>query len=114
RRARHSTAAERALLAVDLARGLVEVSHLTPGQAQQLLKVSAGYFFTAARLSAAERQQVAEGATSFSSLHHNHSPTDFEIDRFIQRAGANRIMAGLDRFTQPQLPLVAANGNQNE
>jgi hypothetical protein len=101
--ARRIPAAERALLAVDLARGLVG-PHLTPWQARQLLKVSTGDFFTAARLSVAERQQVEQGTVSFSALH-NRPPTDFDIDRFIRRAGANRVMAGLDRFTQPQAPL---------
>jgi hypothetical protein len=106
--ARHSTAAERALLAVDLVRGLVEISDLTPGQARQLLKAGAGYFATAAKLSVAERRQIEQGAVSLSSLHHNNTPSDLDIDRFIRRAGANRVLAGLDRYTQPQLPPVAA------
>jgi hypothetical protein len=90
-----------------MVRGVVEISRPTPKQAQLLLKVSKGYFTTAARLSATERQQVEQGTVSFSSLH-NRPPTDSDIDRFIQRAGANRVMAALDRYTQPQLPLVAA------
>jgi hypothetical protein len=106
-RPRRSTAGQRALLAVDLTRGLVEVSHLTPRQARQLVKVSSGYLFTAARLSTAERQQVEEGTVSFSSLH-NRPPTDLAIDRFIARAGADRVMAALDRYTQPSLKLMAA------
>ena len=105
-RPRRHAAVRRALLAVDMARGLVEISQLTPHQARQLLGVSAGYFATAARLSAAECQQVEQGAVS--SLHNNRPPTDFDIDRFIKRAGADRVMVGLGRHTQPQLPLGRA------
>jgi hypothetical protein len=96
----------RALLAVDMVRG-IEISRPTPKQARLLLGVSKGYFTTAARLSVEERQQVEQGTVSFSFLH-NRPPTDFAIDRFIERAGANRVLAGLDRYTQPSLKLVAA------
>jgi len=39
---------------------------------------------------------------------HNAPPSDAAIDKFIVKAGADRVMAGLDRYTQPSLFSVAA------
>ena len=68
---------------------------------------SAGYVATATRLSAQEREQVEAGKLSPSSVH-NAPPSDAAIDKFIVKAGADRVMAGLDRYTQPSLFSVAA------
>ena len=67
---------------------------------------SAGYVATATRLSAQEREQVEAGKLSLSSVH-NAPPSDAAIDKF-SKAGADRVMAGLDRYTQPSLFSVAA------
>jgi hypothetical protein len=46
--------------------------------------------------------------------HHNHNgkpvptPTDREADRLVEWLGAARVLAALDRATEPELPLRAA------
>ena len=80
---------------------------LTRRQAIAVTGASAGYVATATRLSAQEREQVEAGKLSPSSVH-NAPPSDAAIDKFIVKAGADRVMAGLDRYTQPSLFSVAA------
>jgi|AmaraimetFIIA100_FD_contig_51_11140676_length_1546_multi_6_in_0_out_0_3 hypothetical protein len=55
------------------------------------------------RLSAEEREQLARGLISLLSLHNyrRNPPTDAEIDRLVAEIGAERILAALDRYTQP-------------
>ena len=97
-----------ALLAVDLETGRARLSApLTRRQAIAVTGASAGYVATATRLSAQEREQVEAGKLSPSSVH-NAPPSDAAIDKFIVKAGADRVMAGLDRYTQPSLFSVAA------
>ena len=57
------------------------------------------------RLSAEEREQLARGLISLLSLHNyrRDPPTDAEIDRLVAEIGAERILAALDRYTQPGL-----------
>ena len=38
---------------------------------------------------------------------HNRDITNAEIDRFVAMAGADRVLAALDRLTQPQFVLAA-------
>ena len=95
-----------ALLAVDLETGRARLS--APLTRRQAIAVtSAGYVATATRLGAQEREQVEAGKLSLSSVH-NAPPSDAAIDKFIVKAGADRVMAGLDRYTQPSLFSVAA------
>lgn len=92
---------DRALLAVELAQGAVQVVQLTYVQARALTGASSGYVSTTARLTADERVRVARGQLSLARLHRGLS--DKVIDRFIVRAGADRVLAALDRYTQPSL-----------
>src|SRR5262245_55907563 len=97
-----------ALVAVDLETGRARLSApLTRRQAIAVTGASAGYVATATRLSAQEREQVEAGKLSLSSVH-NAPPSNAAIDKFIVKAGADRVMAGLDRHTQPSLFSVAA------
>jgi hypothetical protein len=102
----HMSPARRALLAVDIAAGKVVVDDLTRAQARALTGASVGYVHTAAELTPAQREQVECGLLSLSAIH-NGSPTDAAIDRFVAKAGANRVMAALDRYTQPRFAFVA-------
>jgi hypothetical protein len=93
----------RALLAVDLMNGTVQVSRLTGPQARALTGASVGYVGTASRLNPEEREQVERGKLTLSAFHNNKTVSDARIDRFIAKAGAENVMRGLDRWTQPQL-----------
>jgi len=99
---RKSTAArDRVLLALRLEReGLAQ---LTRAQAARLANVSVSYVSTASRFSAEEQRQLAHGLISLSQRHNRwrNSPTDDEIDRLVQRIGAGRFLAALDRATAP-------------
>jgi hypothetical protein len=100
RRARRQNASGKALLAVDLRTCLIK---LTIGQLCQLTGASTGYVATAARLTAAERSLIRAGAKRLSEFHNSSrsAPPDQIIDRMIQRFGAERVLAALDRATAP-------------
>jgi hypothetical protein len=104
KRCKSLSPAHRALLAVALETGDVRLARLTRAQARLLTGASRGYVVTVRRLTPAERRQVELGLVSLVSLH-NRPPTDADIDRFIRKAGANRVLAAIDRFTSPEPPL---------
>jgi hypothetical protein len=98
-----------ALLTVDIAAGRMPVSDLTRAQARKLTGASVGYTATAARLTPEERKKVNDGVATFAEFHNRpRQITDADLDRFVIRVGAGRVMAALDRHTSPDLPLVAA------
>jgi hypothetical protein len=40
-------------------------------------------------------------------LHNNKPPSDAYLDRLVVKAGADRVMAALDRYTRPQFKFAA-------
>src|SRR5258706_1976867 len=79
----------RASVAARLVRGELPYVNPTPAQAARVCRVTAS------------RVHAALG-------HHPRQLSDVQIDRLIARAGADRVMQALDRYTRPKLPLVAA------
>jgi hypothetical protein len=98
----------RALLAVDLVSGTVQVSRFTRAQARVLTGASYGYVNTAAKLNPEQRQKVERGQLSLAAFHNKRQPSDAALLQYIEKVGADRVMAALDRYTEPQFPLVAA------
>jgi len=92
---------DRALLAVGLTRGEIQIIQHTLKQAVALTDVSLGYIVTANRLTPEERTQLARGALSMSRLHRRRRRADVELDRIIEQFGAEAIWRALDRYTQP-------------
>jgi len=94
---------ESALLADDMVKGRVVFEKPTIKQATQLTGASQGYITTAGRLTSEQRELVKIGKLKLSKVHnHNNRPmSDEAIDRFVLKVGAERVMASLDRFTQP-------------
>jgi hypothetical protein len=93
----------RALLTHGLMNGEVELSHITFKQAKVVTEVSVGYANTAGKLTAEQREQVEHGL-SLSGFHNSKQPvTEAMIDKFIARAGAERVLNALDKLTAPVL-----------
>jgi hypothetical protein len=91
---------ELALLAHDIEMGKKMWADHTRAQALALTKASAGYTASVAKLTPGERKQVEQGQLLLSKLH-NKQMSDTALDRFIARVGADRVMAAIDRYTQP-------------
>jgi hypothetical protein len=89
------TPAERALLAADL-----QKNGWSARQAQLLTGASPSYVHTAYYLTDQQRQLIDRGYASLSEFH-NARKLDLEIEAFIRRRGADRVMAALDRMTEP-------------
>jgi hypothetical protein len=98
---RRATASQRGSLAVELEEGQIEITRLTRRQALFLAKASFGYENTARKLSADQFDLVRKGALSLSAAH--NKPNDAQIERFIQRAGEDRVFAALDKMTAPAI-----------
>jgi hypothetical protein len=107
RKRKQITAHHLALLTADMVNGSVVVSHLTLAQARALTKASLGYASTASHLTPKQRQQVERGEMSLASFHNNREPSDAQIDRLVAKC-PDRVMRALDRLTQPELPMMAA------
>jgi hypothetical protein len=75
-------------------------------RARRMTGASYGYASTAVKLSVEQRELVRRGSLSLAQFHAAPPVSDKTIDRFIAKAGADRVMAALDRFTTP--PLIAA------
>jgi hypothetical protein len=97
------SASHRALLASDLVNGKVDLSHLTLAQAKAITQVSGGYTATAMRLTVEQRKQVERREVSLSAFHNKPaaSVTEEMISRFIEKAGAGRVLDAIDRLTAP-------------
>jgi hypothetical protein len=100
---RRRSPVQRALAAHDLESGRIVVHSLTRRQAAKLARSSTGYIATIDRIGEADRERLKHGTLSVSQLHNKcgRDVSDDEIDRFVARAGAGRIFAALDRYTQP-------------
>ena len=109
RRRKGFSPSHRALLALDIEAGKVRVVNHTRKQARALTGASVGYTNTAAKLTPDQRQKVERGQVSLAAFHNKpRQPTDAALLHYIEKVGANRVMAALDKYTEPQLPLVAA------
>ena len=100
---KRASATDRALIANDLARGVLQVLRPTHAQVAALAHVSTGYVGTVSRLTGDERVRVARGQLSLSRLHkRRHIVTDTEIDRLGAQYGAEAFLRALDRVTTPR------------
>jgi hypothetical protein len=87
-----------ALLACRLAQGVVQILRPTYRQAAALTRVSASYVATVGRLTQEERLQLACGLLSPPRLHNRRqNPSDAELDRVVERYGAEALWRALDR-----------------
>jgi hypothetical protein len=102
-----TTADFRALLAHELVTGETRLCRLSQAQAAKLTCVSRGYVSTVSRASPGQREDIECGLLSVTALH--NKPTDAQLDRFVARYGADRVMAALDRATAPSA--TAANND---
>jgi hypothetical protein len=87
-----------ALLASRLAQGVVQILRPTYRQAAALTRVSASYVATVGRLTQEEGLQLACGLLSLPRLHNRRqNPSDAELDRVVERYGAEALWRALDR-----------------
>jgi hypothetical protein len=97
----------RALLAYELEAGSAWIHHLTRRDACVLTGASASYVATLHQASDEERGRIKSGQLALSVLHNNKPPSDAYLDRLVVKAGADRVMAALDRYTRPQFKFAA-------
>jgi len=100
---------DRALIANELVRGVVQILPPTYAQAAALTHVSASYVATVGRLTPKERVQLARGLLSLPRLH-NRRRGDAELDRVVKRHGIDALWRALERATAPSSDSVAING----
>jgi hypothetical protein len=106
----HRTKIRRAFEAADLVLGRAQLTNPTIRQAALLNGVSVPYVAAAKRIAFEQphlRSSVESGQQRLLEVGHRQL-NDYELDRLVTRIGADRLMAALDRYTQPKLPLVAA------
>jgi hypothetical protein len=97
---RTSTATQRALEAVELMRA----AGYSFRKARRATGCSVGYLRTALNLTAAQFDLVRRGIIPLAHFHTSAAPiSNRVVDRFIQWAGADCVMAALDRLTTPSL-----------
>jgi|SRR5215471_9846601 len=92
---------DRAQIAADLVQGALQVTNHTYKQAATLAHVSFGYTATVSALTPEERARLPRGALSLSQLHSRRRHSDAELDRVVERFGADAIWRALERYTQP-------------
>jgi hypothetical protein len=92
-----------ALLAYELEVGTARLREIPRREACRLTGASVGYVATIAKASPEERAAILRGDLPVTRLHNKPKalPTDDELDRLVAMIGADRIMAALDRYTQP-------------
>ena len=95
-----SSPRDRALIANELAQGVVQVVQPTYAQAAGLACVSASYVATVGRLAPEERVQLALGAISLAKLH-NRRRGDAELDCLVKRYGIETLWRAIERATAP-------------
>jgi hypothetical protein len=105
RRAAKLDAPHKALLVADIkagriAIGYIPLSDLTTGQLCKLVGVSAPYARAAIAMSFDERLRVLRGELKISDR--LTAPSDQRLDRLVAKYAA-RVMAAIDRFTQPTM-----------
>jgi hypothetical protein len=104
---RRRSPAQRAILAHQLESGDIVVRGFTRGQAAKLARTSLGYVATINRASEADRERLRLGVVELSHLRNRRDVTDAQVDNFIRRAGAQKVLEGLDRFTRPRFSVAA-------
>ena len=109
RMVRAANPTKRALLAADIEAGKVIIEKPTARQARVLAGANAPYTNAARKLSPTERAACRIGRLNLAEKARERRPiTDAKLDSLINRIGADRMMAALDRYTRPPLPFVAA------
>jgi hypothetical protein len=104
RRLAEANATEAALIDHDLRTGaIVIVGGLPTGLTRSFTHVPRGYQCTLAGLLPHERARLRSGWASISEYHNSRTLTDRKIERFITKAGLDRVFAVLDRQTAPTL-----------
>jgi hypothetical protein len=98
--------AHRALLAYELETGGAWLRDLTRRDACVLTGAPASAVATLCRASDEERERIKGGQLALSALH-KKPPSDAYLDRLVVKAGADRVMAALDRYTRPQFKFAA-------
>jgi len=51
---------------------------------------------------------VQRGQLSLAAFHNKRQPSDAALITYIEKVGPDRVLAALDKYTEPQLPLFAA------
>jgi hypothetical protein len=105
---RRASPRDRALLAVGLTRGEIQVTEYTLKQATTLTGASLGYTITTNRLTPEECTQLARGSISLCRLHLRHRHSNAELDRVVQTYGIDALWRALDRATAPTTVVEAA------
>jgi hypothetical protein len=105
---RSASPRDRALVAVNLARGALQLTELTLRQAAVLARASFGYTATVNGLAPEERTQLARGSISLCRLHLRHRHSNAELDRVVQTYGIDALWRALDRATAPTTVVEAA------
>lgn len=99
-----------ALLALDLERGVVCLHHLPRRAAARLTGANQRDVAALRRASAEELARVRRNQLDLAELRARQTaraPTDVEVDDQVRKLGTDRVLAALDRLTQPPM-LVAA------
>ena len=104
---RRSSPSQKAVIAADLCTGRLEVGPLTDRQARLLARASYGYTNIASKLADLERFAVRTGTRKLAEFAGKAARTHRDFDRFVGRY-PKQLMAAVDRYTRPQLPLQAA------
>jgi hypothetical protein len=102
RRLKDISADFKALLGHEMVTGEVVLRQLTQAQASALLSVSRPYISAVNQASPEERELIKRKRLSISTLYSKHrAPTDTALDKLVMKIGADRVMAALDRATNP-------------
>jgi hypothetical protein len=112
----HCSPTNLALLGHELETGAAALTHTTPRQTTAIIPViNMALLRTVRRATAVELAAMRSGNFTVEELHKDQlakrRPSDLEIDRFIERAGAGPVLDGLDRATRPRGTLTATNGH---
>jgi hypothetical protein len=93
-----------------LAAGVVERSKLSAQKVGDLFCVNERYISAVRRLSEADRSRLLRGEITLSDLCNGprKPPSDEKIDRIVAKLGAERVLAAIDRLTQPSRPFAVA------
>jgi hypothetical protein len=109
----------RAVLAAEWVAGKISLTHGSPRQAASTFDVPMGDVRAFLRATPLEQEAIKDKRYTIEALREeqlaNHRPSEADIDRFIERAGANRVLDRLDHLTCPNKGPVsnghAANDN---
>jgi hypothetical protein len=110
----------RAVWAAEWVAGELSLTHGSPRQAASTFDVPMGDVRAYLRATPLEREAIKRKRLTIEALRRqqrrNHRPSEAGIDRFIERAGANRVLDRLDHLTCPNKEPVsnghaAANDN---